>query len=90
MSDDAALIEHLGGPARVAELLGYDKSGGVQRVHNWRARGIPPRVKLQFPEIFLRRPDDVVGPAPVPQAGEAARPCEQPAPDSVALTEVAE
>jgi len=53
MSEDAARIERLGGPARVAELLGYDKQGGTQRVHNWIARGIPPRVKLAHPELFL-------------------------------------
>ena len=54
MATDRELIEHLGGPAKVAELLKYDKNGGVQRVHNWMARGIPARVKLAHPEIFLR------------------------------------
>lgn len=52
---DRQLIVDLGGPAKVAELLGYDKdAGGVQRVHNWLARGIPPRVKLERPDLFLR------------------------------------
>ena len=51
--DDATIIDKLGGPARVAELLGYDKrSGGVQRVHNWIARGIPWRVKVERPDLF--------------------------------------
>lgn len=59
--DDATLIKTLGGAAKVAERLGYDKdAGGVQRVHNWIKRGIPPRVKLEHPDIFLsvavRRP----------------------------------
>ena len=54
MSEDGAIIESLGGPAKVAELLGYDKAGGVQRVHNWITRGIPPRVKLEHPDVFLR------------------------------------
>lgn len=69
---DAQLIEDLGGPAKVAELLNYDKdSGGVQRVHNWIARGIPPRVKLEYPDIFLRGlgwPDliNAEGATPVP------------------------
>lgn len=54
MSDDAKLIEALGGPAKLAGILGYDK-GGVQRVHNWISRGIPPRVKLERPDLFLRR-----------------------------------
>jgi hypothetical protein len=51
--DDAALIKALGGPAKVAELLGYDK-GGVQRVHNWTVRGIPAGVKVQRPDLFMR------------------------------------
>ena len=53
MTEDAKLIETLGGPAKVAELLGYEKDGGIQRVHNWIERGIPPKVKLEHPEIFL-------------------------------------
>lgn len=61
--DDTTLIEHLGGPARLAARLGYDKKpGGVQRVHNWRTRGIPASVKVEFPEIFLS--DEARGPAP--------------------------
>ena len=52
---DAERIASLGGPAKVAELLGYDKAdGGVQRVHNWVTRGIPSRVKLDRPDLFLR------------------------------------
>jgi hypothetical protein len=51
---DAELIEHLGGPAAVAGLLGYDKAkGGTQRVHNWKTRGIPDRVKVRRPDLFL-------------------------------------
>ena len=51
---DKALIETLGGPAKVAELLGYEKEGGPQRVSNWRTRGIPSEVKLNHPDIFLK------------------------------------
>lgn len=51
---DWALITYLGGPAKVARLLGYESRGGIQRVQNWRYRGIPAEVKLAFPEIFLR------------------------------------
>lgn len=51
---DWQIIQSLGGPAKVAELLGYDKRGGIQRVHNWRVRGIPPSVKIAFPALFLR------------------------------------
>lgn len=54
MSEDKQLIESLGGPAKVAELLGYEKQGGVQRVHNWMTRGIPSKVKVEHPDIFLR------------------------------------
>ena len=52
---DKETIERLGGPAKVAELLGLDKHGGTQRVHNWIARGIPAQVKLDLPEIFLNK-----------------------------------
>lgn len=59
MSDDAARIERLGGAAQVADLLGYDKRGGTQRVHNWIERGIPPKVKLERPDLFLVPLDDL-------------------------------
>lgn len=42
----------MGGPARVAELLGLQKHG-TQRVHNWTSRGIPAAVKLMRPDLFL-------------------------------------
>ena len=51
--NDSELIEQLGGPTKVAELLKYDKHGGVQRVQNWLTRGIPPKVKLERPDLFL-------------------------------------
>lgn len=51
---DKALIEHFGGPTKLAEILGYDKlRGGVQRVQNWMTRGIPSRVKLDHASLFL-------------------------------------
>ena len=49
---DADLIDGLGGPSKVAALLGFQKAGGVQRVQNWKARGIPARVKLDRPDLF--------------------------------------
>ena len=52
--NDSELIEHLGGPTKVAEILRYDKAGGVQRVQNWLVRGIPAQVKVDHPEIFMR------------------------------------
>ena len=53
--EDSALIDELGGPTKVAELLGLDTAnGGVQRVQNWTTRGIPPKEKLARPDLFLR------------------------------------
>lgn len=49
---DAELIRALGGPAKVAERLGYGQ-GGTQRVQNWLTRGIPAQVKLDHPRVFL-------------------------------------
>lgn len=44
--EDAALIERLGGPANLARRLRFDpKKGGVQRVQNWKVRGIPASVE---------------------------------------------
>ena len=50
---DTELIAHYGGPAKLARLLGFPEQGGVQRIQNWTTRGIPPAVKVQFPELFL-------------------------------------
>lgn len=55
MTNDRELIESLGGPTKVAELLKFPRLGGAQRVQNWMSRGIPPRVKLEHPEIFLAK-----------------------------------
>ena len=55
MTSDAQLIKDLGGPAKVAELLGYEKAqGGTQRVQNWLTRGIPSHVKVKHPELFMQ------------------------------------
>lgn len=54
MPSDKKIIEDLGGAAKVAELLGLEKHGGTQRVHNWTVRGIPPKVKLEYPHLFLK------------------------------------
>lgn len=71
---DKELIETLGGPTRVCELLGFDKAkGGVQRVQNWTTRGIPPKEKLAHPRLFLqgyaRRATDAA-----PSAGHPGKP----------------
>ncbi len=50
---DAALIDRLGGPAVLAKRLGFDpSSGGVQRVQNWKARGIPELLRYQRADVF--------------------------------------
>lgn len=61
---DAELIDRLGGPAEVARKLGFDASGGTQRVQNWKTRGIP--------EVIRLRRTDVFGPAPEPEPAAAA------------------
>lgn len=58
IKDDAALIDALGGAAKLAHLLGFAPEVGTQRVHNWKKRGIPARVKLDHPEIFVPNPTD--------------------------------
>ncbi|MNV92749.1 hypothetical protein D3C71_1873700 [compost metagenome] len=64
---DTELIKALGGPAKVAEMLGFDKgNGGVQRVQNWLVRGIPAQVKVDHPDIFMKARAATEGPAPVP------------------------
>jgi hypothetical protein len=51
---DKEIIESLGGPTEVAKLLGYDLArGGAQKVHNWLSRGIPSKVKVDHPKLFL-------------------------------------
>ena len=67
---DSELIAHLGGPTKVATLLNLEKDGGVQRVQNWITRGIPSKVKLDFPHIFLNVQDPATHyQAPAPQEG---------------------
>ena len=53
MSDDTKRIRFFGGPAKLAEMLGYDHHGH-QRVHNWITRGIPSAVKVERPDLFMR------------------------------------
>lgn len=47
---DKEILLKLGGSTKVAELLGYKDK---QRVQNWMTRGIPAKVKLQYPHLFL-------------------------------------
>lgn len=56
---DSKLIDDLGGPTVLACKLGYDKKkGGVQRVSNWRYRGIPAAVILNNRHIFTLHGND--------------------------------
>lgn len=52
LEQDRKLIADLGGPSAVARKLQYAK-GGAQRVQNWLTRGIPPAVKVAYPELFM-------------------------------------
>lgn len=53
MITDSELIDSLGGAKEVARKLGLASPGGQCRVLNWKRRGIPPKVKLENPWIFL-------------------------------------
>jgi hypothetical protein len=48
MSSDKDLIESLGGATKLAARLGCS----VQRVQNWKDRGIPAQVRLDHPDVF--------------------------------------
>lgn len=51
---DKEIIAKYGGATELAKLLGYDiEKGGAQKVHNWIARGIPSKVKVEHPDLFL-------------------------------------
>lgn len=56
---DWVLIRRLGGPATVVRYLneaaGDPERFDLQRVQNWKARGIPARVRLDFAQVFKRK-----------------------------------
>lgn len=52
--NDSDLIDSMGGPAAVAKLLNIQDEHAVQRVFNWKKRGIPARVLLDHRLIFDR------------------------------------
>lgn len=47
---DKELIEKLGGATTLAKRIKYS----VQRVQNWKIRGIPAKVKLEHADIFMQ------------------------------------
>lgn len=88
-TDDKALIESLGGPAKLAETLGYEKEGGIQRVQNWLTRGIPAAVKLERPDLFLPHLKQKRAPAEerrigLPDTGHRTRETDSPSPRKAA------
>ena len=62
---DAALIDCLGGAKHVADLT----SSKAHAVYKWRKRGIPARVKLYHPDLFMTVALPLQG-APVAQGQE--------------------
>mgnify|MGYP000995132711 CR=1 FL=1 len=66
---DAELIDALGGPTRLAALLRLHDQGAVQRVSNWKRRGIPARVRLEHADV-LRMPIGADGAPAVPAQEE--------------------
>jgi len=51
---DADLIRTLGGASKVARLLSEVEPVSVQSVHNWLSRGVPFRIKVLHPHIFMQ------------------------------------
>lgn len=51
INTDKTLIEHHGGPTALARKLNCR----VQRVQNWKTRGIPASIKLKYPHLFLTK-----------------------------------
>jgi hypothetical protein len=52
---DKEIIEKLGGSSKVAALLQLGGRFPQIRVNQWKTRGIPAKIKLQYPHIFLRK-----------------------------------
>jgi hypothetical protein len=50
---DRELIDALGGPMAVLERLGWrDQPYGLQRLCNWRVRGIPYKARLEHLDMW--------------------------------------
>jgi hypothetical protein len=48
------IIDALGGSAKVSRDLGFRPESGLQRVNNWKTRGISAKVLLNNLEYFER------------------------------------
>jgi hypothetical protein len=68
---DWALILALGGAAAVARELNLPENSGAQTVQNWKYRGIPARVKLARPDLFLHNLQPLPKRRRTPTVGEA-------------------
>lgn len=58
---DAQIILRYGGATALARMLGLSSP---QRVHNWLVRGIPARVKIEYPDLFLKTSETNAATAP--------------------------
>jgi hypothetical protein len=67
--DACALIDRLGGPVEISRRTGFS----VQRINNWKVRGIPASVRVQRPDVFWPELIGTPGAPPVPQAQPEAR-----------------
>ncbi|WP_230656927.1 hypothetical protein [Psychrobacter sp. I-STPA10] len=47
--NDNEIIERLGGVSAISSYFGMD----YQRVFNWKKRGIPKAIKVDYPDIFM-------------------------------------
>jgi len=52
---DREIIEYYGGGTKLARKLGLLTHHDRIKVNLWKTRGIPAKIKLQYPEIFLKR-----------------------------------
>jgi hypothetical protein len=55
MHPHAKLIDRLGGSRAVAQALDLKSPGALQRVSNWKRRGIPELLMLKRPDVFAER-----------------------------------
>ncbi|MEV8215809.1 hypothetical protein [Leifsonia sp. NPDC077715] len=54
LAEDQKIIAENGGPSQLARKLNYRS----HRVQNWTVRGIPPKEKLKFPEILMKKQNE--------------------------------
>ena len=52
---DKEIVEFYGGGTKLARKLGLLTHPDRIKVNNWKVRGIPAKIKLQYPELFLKR-----------------------------------